>query len=155
MNRATTSPERARLACTATEALEELAAAASRRRERHAAAHGLSDAKLGLMGVLACCDRRTACLHAIGDELCVSRPNVTKLVDGLERSGLVERIPHPRDGRMVQAHLTAEGERLAARALPGRRDRMESVWDGLDEEELAQLAALLKSALDRTSPPAP
>jgi DNA-binding MarR family transcriptional regulator len=154
MNRATIAPaDRMRLAQEASEALAELAAVASRRRERHAATYGLSDAKLGLMAMLSCCDGRTACLHAIGDELCVTRPNVTKLVDGLERSGLVERIPHPRDRRMVQAHLTEEGERVAAQALPGRRCRMEAVWDGLGDEELAQLTALLRAALEGAAPP--
>ena len=59
--------------------------------------------------MLCCRDERRACLHALGDELGVTRPNVTKLVDGLERGGLVERLPHPSDGRMVQAHLTAAG----------------------------------------------
>ena len=67
--------------------------------------------------MLCCQAERRACLHALGDELGVTRPNVTKLVDGLERGGLVERLPHPSDGRMVHAHLTARGRR------PGRGGR--------------------------------
>ena len=67
-----------------------------------------------------CCaaGRRRACLHALGDELGVTRPNVTKLVNGLERGGLVERLPHPSDGRMVQAHLTPQGGRSPRRRCP-------------------------------------
>ena len=76
----------------------------------------------------------------------MTRPNVTKLVDGLERGGLVERLPHPSDGRMVQAHLTPQGLEMAAEALPGRQDLMRRLWDALDDDELAQLVGLLDAA---------
>ena len=141
---------RADLAQRATEALERLACAAGRERDRHAGGYGLSDAKLEVLEVLSCCDDRRACLHALGDELGVTRPNVTKLVDGLERGGLVERLPHPSDRRMVQAHVTAEGLRVAQRALPGRGEVLERLWDGLDDDELAQVAALLQAVADRS-----
>lgn len=140
-------PSRPHLARAATEALEAVATLASRRMERHAADFGLSDAKLGVLEVLSCCDQRRACLHALGDALSVTRPNVTKLVDGLERSGLVERLPHPHDRRMVQAHLTPPGRGVAERALPGRRAHVETLWDGLTDEELARLVALLETAV--------
>lgn len=157
MNRSTTvpSPDRQALARSACEALAAVAGAVARRRERHAAEFGLSDAKLGVLEALARCESRRACLYALGDTLRVTRPNVTKLVDGLERSGLVERLPHPRDGRMVQAHLTREGAAVAARALPGRRASGDGLWDGLSDEELARLAALLRAAAERCCTQAP
>ena len=109
----TVAVSRAELARRASEALDRVAGAAERRLERHAGGFGLSDAKLEVLEVLSCCDDRRACLHALGDELGVTRPNVTKLVDGLERGGLVERLPHPSDRRMVQAHVTRQGLRVA------------------------------------------
>ena len=142
---------RADLAQRATEALERLACAAGRERDRHAGGYGLSDAKLEVLEVLCCRDERRACLHALGDELGVTRPNVTKLVDGLERGGLVERLPHPSDGRMIQAHVTPQGVEMAAEALPGRQDLMRSLWDALDDDELAQLVELLDAARDRAA----
>jgi DNA-binding MarR family transcriptional regulator len=146
-------PSRADLAHRATEALERLACAAGRELDRHAGEYGLSDAKLEVLGVLCCRSGQWACLHALGDELGVTRPNVTKLVDGLERGGLVERLPHPSDRRMVQAHLTRQGLRVAEEALPGRGEVMERLWDGLDDGELAQLAALLQAVADRYREP--
>jgi DNA-binding MarR family transcriptional regulator len=152
MNPETTAgTSRAELARRASEALDRVAAAAERLLERHAGGYGLSDAKLEVLEVLRCCDDRRACLHALGDELGVTRPNVTKLVDGLERGGLVERLPHPSDRRMVQAHVTSEGMEVAARALPGRGEVIERIWDGLDDGELAQLAALLQAVADRAA----
>lgn len=140
---------RADLAQRATAALERLACRAGRELDRHAGGYGLSDAKLEVLGVLCCQDERQACLHALGDELGVTRPNVTKLVNGLERGGLVERVPHPRDGRMVQARLTPQGEEMAAEALPGREDLMRRMWDALEDDELAQLVGLLDAAAVR------
>jgi DNA-binding MarR family transcriptional regulator len=153
MNRATT-PVRDRLAREATVALAAAADRAARDREQYAAEYGVSDAKLALMQVLDCCADGQACLFALSEQLGVTRPNVTKLVDGLERSGLVERRPHPADGRMVQAHLTPDGTDLAHDALPGRAEHMERVWDALDDEELALLTALL-SRLAPAEEPAP
>ena len=146
MNRETTAAatSRAELARRASEALDRVACAAERRLERHAGGYGLSDAKLEVLEVLCCCTDRRACLHALGDELGVTRPNVTKLVDGLERGGLVERLPHPTDRRMVQAHVTRQGLQVAERALPGRGEQMERLWDALEDDELAQLVALLR-----------
>ena len=137
---------RAGLAFQATAALEALAERMGRELDRHAAAHGLSDAKLEMLGVLSCCSNRRACLYDLGDRLGVTRPNITKLVDGLERCGLVERLPHPADRRMVQAHLTPEGERIAREALPGRAERIERLWAALDEDELETLIGLLRRA---------
>ena len=151
MNRETTAAptSRAELARRASEALDRVACAADRRLERHAGGYGLSDAKLEVLEVLSCCSDRRACLHALGDELGVTRPNVTKLVDGLERGGLVERLPHPSDRRMVQAHVTGDGLQVAERALPGRAELMERLWDALEDDELAQLVALLQLVTDQ------
>lgn len=157
MNRETISgtEPRSDLARRATEALERLACAAGRELDRHARRFGLSDAKLELLEVLGCRDERCACLHTLGDELGVTRPNVTKLVDGLERGGLVQRVPHPSDGRMVHARLTPQGVEVAGEALPGRHELMSGVWDALDEDELRQLVALLGAAGARRAPAAP
>ena len=144
-------PDRSDLARRATEALERVACTAGRRLDRHAGDFGLSDAKLEVLEVLCCQSERRACLHALGDELGVTRPNVTKLVDGLERGGLVERLPHPSDGRMVHAHLTPEGADLAEEAVPGRHVLMLRLWDALDDGELARLVDLLDAVADRTA----
>lgn len=153
MNRSTTDnePVRAELARRATEALERSACAAARELDRHASGFGLSDAKLEVIETLCCRSGRRACLHTLGDDLGVTRPNVTKLVDGLERGGLVERLPHPTDGRMVHAHLTDDGLALAESALPGRDALIRRIWDALDDDELAHLADLLSTVADRAS----
>src|SRR4029450_5734687 len=39
----------------------------------------------------------------------VSARNITVLVDGLERDGFVERVPHPQDRRATLVELTDQG----------------------------------------------
>ena len=141
MNRATT-PSRSDLANRATAALSAASAAAARSLDAHAAEYELSDARLEVLAVL--CDQEQCCLHELGDELGVTRPNITKLVDGLEACGLVERIPHPHDGRMVRAVLTERGAAVARDAIPGRRKRLAECWSALSDEELDTLASLLE-----------
>lgn len=148
MNRETIDAEdhRACLARMAADAVLTMAVAVERTLDRHAGEFGISDAKLEVLEVLSCCAGRRACLYTLGDRLGVSRPNITKLVDGLERSGLVVRLPHPDDRRMVQAQLTPEGAALAAQALPGRVARLERTFGDLDDAELEDLVSLLQRA---------
>ena len=143
--------DRSELARRATEALERVACAAGRQLDRHAGGYGLSDAKLEVLDVLCCRQDRRACLHALGDELGVTRPNVTKLVDGLERAGLVERLPHPSDRRMVQAHVTEQGMAVAADALPGAQRADGAPVGRARRRELELLVALLDAVAERTA----
>jgi DNA-binding MarR family transcriptional regulator len=49
----------------------------------------------------------------IGARLQVHPASVTNAVDRLETDGLVERSPHPEDGRSVMAAITPAGRKLA------------------------------------------
>ncbi len=52
-------------------------------------------------------------LGKIGERLQVHRTSVTNLVDGLERSGYAERVPHESDRRMTLAAVTFRGRSVA------------------------------------------
>jgi DNA-binding MarR family transcriptional regulator len=43
-------------------------------------------------------------------------PNLVNLISTLDSRGLIERRPHPRDGRAVGLHLTPAGEKLTSDA---------------------------------------
>jgi DNA-binding MarR family transcriptional regulator len=55
---------------------------------------------------------------ALGDTLLIKRSNMTKLVDALERRGLVRRQPSQLDRRSVELSLTAAGHRLIEAIKP-------------------------------------
>jgi DNA-binding MarR family transcriptional regulator len=43
-------------------------------------------------------------------------PNLVSLIAGMDSRGLIERRPHPHDGRAIGLHLTAAGEALVREA---------------------------------------
>jgi DNA-binding MarR family transcriptional regulator len=74
----------------------------------------------------------------------LTRSGVTRLVQGLERAGLVERVPSPDDRRGLLVHLTEAGRDVLRRAsrthLAGVRERFA---DRFDDDELRTLSDLL------------
>jgi DNA-binding MarR family transcriptional regulator len=74
----------------------------------------------------------------------LTRSGVTRLVQGLERAGLVERIPAPDDRRGSLVHITAAGRDVLRRAsrthLAGVRERFA---DRFEPHELRTLSDLL------------
>jgi DNA-binding MarR family transcriptional regulator len=52
----------------------------------------------------------------IGERLQVHRSSVTNAVDKLVADGLVERVPHPHDGRATLVRITATGREVGAKA---------------------------------------
>jgi DNA-binding MarR family transcriptional regulator len=73
----------------------------------------------------------------------VAASTMTRLVDGLERDGLVERAPDPDDRRGVLVHATPKGTRLLHRV---RRRRLGSLASGLRTLSDADLAAVARGA---------
>ncbi|NLE65615.1 MAG: MarR family transcriptional regulator [Elusimicrobia bacterium] len=67
---------------------------------------------------------------ALSDNMQVSAPTMTGIVDRLEQSGHVRRIPDPDDRRAIQVHLTSKGKRTARKLYDLAVDR----WTGLLEK---------------------
>lgn len=76
-------------------------------------------------------------------ELNVTSPNVTYLIDGLEREGLVVRVAHPSDRRTGFVELTDKGREIAAALVPGMAEFMAQMARGMTDDEKNSLIALL------------
>jgi DNA-binding MarR family transcriptional regulator len=77
----------------------------------------------------------------------VRPPTITRLVDGLERRGLVRRVSHAEDGRVQLVEATAAGKRLLQRGRAQRVDRLTRAITDLSEEDqrvLARAAELME-----------
>ncbi|GAA0573920.1 MarR family winged helix-turn-helix transcriptional regulator [Actinomadura livida] len=77
--------------------------------------------------------------------------NVTGIVDGLERRGLVERRPDPGDRRVKHLVLTEEGERKRALLRDGRHAHAVALFD-LPEAELTRLRDALRQVVSKAGP---
>jgi DNA-binding MarR family transcriptional regulator len=82
-------------------------------------------------------------LGKMGGRLQVHPTSVTNIVDGLERMGLVERMPHESDRRTTLARITAEG-RMVAEAATVAMNEARFATAPLDDSELDQLCELLR-----------
>ena len=71
-------------------------------------------------------------------------PTATRMLDGLERAGVVTRRPSEADRRCVNVELTGEGGRLLAekRDLVTRKRR--ALFDSLTAEERENAEQLLR-----------
>lgn len=70
----------------------------------------------------------------------VKPPTMTRIVQGLERSGLAERVGDISDARRVKIHATAKGVQLMQKGRKARIAYLAEMLASLDEEELRKLA---------------
>ena len=81
--------------------------------------HGLS---VQQYGTLLCLREEPGLTVAeVGRVVGTTRQSANELITGMERAGLVERRPNPRDRRTQQVHLTTGGEHRLAEAAPAIR----------------------------------
>jgi DNA-binding MarR family transcriptional regulator len=111
----------------------------------------LSRARLSLLRAIYFGDGHRLTLNELGRRMKVSRTNITNLIDGLERDGLVQRAINPIDRRLVDAQLTAKGIEVAESALPRVAEVMESFSAAFTADERRQFADLLTRFIDEIS----
>ena len=87
-------------------------------------------------------------MSAIGECLAVTPRNVTVLVDGLEREGLVRRVPHPDDRRATIVELTAQGKGVVAEAFADHTQRAVALFEQLKPTEQKTLLTLIRRLTD-------
>ena len=78
--------------------------------------HGLTFARYEALVLLGFSRRGALPLGVIGERLMVHPTSVTNTIDRLERDGLVQRRPNPRDGRGTLAEITPSGREVMARS---------------------------------------
>jgi DNA-binding MarR family transcriptional regulator len=78
--------------------------------------HGLSLSSLELLGRLGAAEGHHLRLSVLAHAAGLSLSRVSRIVDMLSARGLVERRPSAEDARAVEAHITADGLRLAREA---------------------------------------
>jgi DNA-binding MarR family transcriptional regulator len=103
----------------------------------------LSLAAYDVLVQLAEAPQRQLRMTELADAVLLSRSGVTRLVDRLERAGLVTRSPVAGDGRGVAAHLTEAGlGRLRVAARTHLAGVLAHFVDRLDDEQLRALETI-------------
>ncbi|MFC8519258.1 MarR family winged helix-turn-helix transcriptional regulator [Streptomyces sp. NPDC057257] len=73
---------------------------------------------------------------------------VTSLVDGLEASGKVRRVPDPTNRRVIRIELTEDGRKALRELRAARRSAAAEILAPLTEEQRAVLGGLLDTLVD-------
>lgn len=84
------------------------------------------------------------CQHELGAKLLSSKPNISAVLDNLERDGLVKREQDAQDRRSRRVHLTPAGKKLIEKAFPAFVAHLRGAFAGLNAAELEALGALNK-----------
>lgn len=114
------------------------------------AAHGISLAEYDALVHLASADQRRLRMSELADQVLLSRSGVSRLVDRLAASGLVERAGCPSDARVAWATLTPTGlEALATAAPVHLRGVQEHFLDAMDADDRDALARALEAVTAR------
>jgi DNA-binding MarR family transcriptional regulator len=97
----------------------------------------MSYARRKLIGMLHV--KGSMIMSELGTRLDVSARNITKLVDGLEREGLVRRVAHCTDRRATLIETTPEGSKVGEKVWGEHRRAMSTLFDELSERDRADL----------------
>lgn len=106
--------------------------------------HGLTLNDYEALYVLSRADGRRMKRVDLAQRLVLTPSGVTRLLEGLEAAGLVEKVACDTDLRVSYAQLTDSGAERVALASCGHAGSLGTVFgDHLDEDELETLAELL------------
>jgi MarR family transcriptional regulator, 2-MHQ and catechol-resistance regulon repressor len=125
----------------------------NKRGEAFTAGFSLTPARVAVISILYRFDRPLT-VGEIATGLHVSSTNISRRLDGLERSGWVQRERNPGDGRSIYVSLTDWGRSQADAIMPVIYHRLNNVWSCFDYEEKKHLVTLLNRFFDhlQTSP---
>jgi DNA-binding MarR family transcriptional regulator len=84
----------------------------------------------------------------LGESTFRDRPTMSRILDGMERRGLLVRREAEEDGRAWRVHLTPRGRALEKRLVPIARGLVERSLRGVPRADLATTRATLKKVFD-------
>jgi DNA-binding MarR family transcriptional regulator len=109
-----------------------------------AAEHGITTRDYEVLLYLAQAEERRLAMSALAERTMLTRSGITRLVDGLVESGLIERVACPNDARVSYAHLTEIGySKLRDAGCTHVASIQRLFVEHFSPEEIEQLASLL------------
>jgi|SRR5262245_18318913 len=103
---------------------------------------GLTSGQLAVLEALL--HRGPMSQRELGQKLLRSSPNMTTVIDNLERTGLLRRRRGGKDRRVALVSLTSAGRRRIERAFPAHARRIADLLAALSADEQDELGRLCK-----------
>lgn len=95
--------------------------------------HDLTSEQYGILARLW--EEDGICQRELAERIVKDRPNVTRMLDKLERKGLVSRRPDPADRRAYGVYLTEEGRAIQAELMPIVEGLRSDAYQGIGGDE--------------------
>ena len=87
-------------------------------------------------------------MSELSSTLNVPMSTATRIVDGLVKNNMAERIPDPKDRRIVRVRMSKTGRELYQMGMAYIRQRSEKLLKGFTAEEQKELLRLMNKLLD-------
>jgi DNA-binding MarR family transcriptional regulator len=109
-----------------------------------AAEHGMTTRDYQVLLYLSQAEGRHLPMSALAESTMLTRSGITRLVDGLVQSALIERVACPNDARVSYAQLTELGDaKLRSAGCSHVQSIRRLFLESFSPEEIEQLASLL------------
>ncbi len=85
----------------------------------------------------------------IARRLRIEGPTLTRMIDSLEKDGLVERLADPADRRTKQLRVTDEGEQALEAILEIADEMRDRLLDGFSDQQIEAFNGFFSELLER------
>jgi DNA-binding MarR family transcriptional regulator len=88
---------------------------------------------------------------ALAERVLKDRHNITRILNLLEKAGLIRRESDPTDKRCQRVFLSDKGKEVQAALLPVAIEVLGQAFQGLSQEDLVQMIRILGRIIDNLS----
>lgn len=107
---------------------------------------GITSTQYNVLRILRGAGEKGLCRNEVRDRLLNRMPDATRLLDRMERNGLISRAREAEDRRLVTTRLTRKGRELVDELDPIVARQHKSRLGHMSEKQLTTLNALLTQA---------
>lgn len=111
--------------------------------ERMLKPYGITSTQYNVLRILRGAEPDGLCRNDLRDRMLTRMPDVTRLLDRMEESGLIDRTRETSDRRMVMTRITAKGKRLLDELEDDVEREHERAFGALTKEQMRTLIAHL------------
>ena len=107
---------------------------------------GLSPTQYNVLRILRGAGESGLCSHEVGERMITRDPDITRLVDRLERRGLLARRRDHRDRRVITVRITEAGRRILKNLDGPMEEYNRNRLSHMEKGDLRKLLELLEAA---------
>ena len=89
-------------------------------------------------------ERGSPSMREVAQHLWITPPSATSLINGLVKSGHIQRVQDSKDRRIIHLSLTAKGRTMLSQGLARITEHIRKLFSKLDQDEQQQLTGILK-----------